>query len=109
MRSGALARLELTRDMVGNGWSMKRGTILVGSTKGGEYDRAYVAIIGFIDPESGRFVKLGGDVLGGDGAAGLKGKARQAHPSLRPRSASRDRTLTGWRVLLGAGFHPRRQ
>ena len=36
LRSGALARLELTRDMVGNGWSMKRGTILVGSTKGGE-------------------------------------------------------------------------
>jgi hypothetical protein len=77
LRSGALARLELTRDMVGNGWSMKRGTILVGSTKGGEYDRAYVAIIGFIDPESGKFVKLGGDVLGGDGAAGLKGKSRQ--------------------------------
>jgi hypothetical protein len=56
---------------------MKRGTILVGATKGGEYDRAYVAIIGFIDSESGKFVKLGGDVLGGDGAAGLKGKSRQ--------------------------------
>ena len=77
LRSGALARLELTRDMVGNGWSMKRGTILVGNTKGGEYDRAYVTIMGFIDPESGKFVKFGGDVLGGDGAAGLKGKARQ--------------------------------
>lgn len=77
LRSGAFARLELTRDMVGNGWSMKRGTILVGSTKGGEYDRAYVVIVGFIDPESGKLVKLGGDVLGGDGAAGLKGKSRQ--------------------------------
>ena len=77
LRSGALARLELTRDVVGNGWFMKRGTILVGNSKGGEYDRAYVAIIGFIDPESGKFVKLGGDVLGGDGAAGLKGKSRQ--------------------------------
>lgn len=77
LRSGALARLELTRDTVGHGWSMKRGTILVGTTKGGEYDRAYVTIIGFIDPESGKFVKVGGDVLGGDGAAGLKGKSRQ--------------------------------
>jgi len=77
LRSGALARLELTRDMVGNGWSMKRGTILVGTSKGGEYDRAYVGIMGFIDPESGKFVKLGGDVLGDDGAAGLKGKSRQ--------------------------------
>ena len=76
-RSGALARLELTRDMVGNGWSMKRGTILVGTTKGGEYDRAYVSLVGFIDPQSGKLVKLGGDILGGDGAAGLKGKSRQ--------------------------------
>jgi hypothetical protein len=77
LRSGALARLELTRDITGNGWSMARGTILVGTTKGSEYDRAYVSIVGFIDPESGKFVKLGGDVLGGDGAAGLKGKSRQ--------------------------------
>lgn len=77
LRSGALARFELTRDMAGNGWSMKRGTILVGTTKGGEYDRAYVSLVGFIDPQSGKLVKLGGDVLGGDGAAGLKGNSRQ--------------------------------
>ena len=77
LRSGALTRLELTRDMNGNGWSMKRGTILVGTSKGGEYDRAYVSIVGFIDPQSGKLVKLGGDVLGGDGGAGLKGKRRQ--------------------------------
>jgi hypothetical protein len=77
LRSGALARFEITRDMIGNGWSMKRGTILVGTTKGGEYDRAYVSVVGFIEPQSGKLVKLGGDVLGGDGAAGLKGKSRQ--------------------------------
>lgn len=77
LRSGALARLELTRDMVGNGWSMKRGTILVGTTKAGEYDRAYVSLVGFIDSQSGKLVKLGGEVLGGDGATGLKGKSRQ--------------------------------
>ena len=77
LRSGALTRLELTRDMHGNGWSLKRGTILVGTSKGGEYDRAYVSIVGFIDPQSGKLVKLGGDVLGGDGGAGLKGKRRQ--------------------------------
>lgn len=77
LRSGALARFELTRDIFGHGWSMRRGTILVGTTKGGEYNRAYVSIIGFIDPPSGKLVKLGGDVLGGDGATGLKGKSRQ--------------------------------
>src|SRR5258706_227485 len=77
LRSGALTRLELTRDMNGNGGSMKGGTILVGTSKGGEYGRAYVSIVGFIDPQSGKLVKLGGDVLGGDGGAGLKGKRRQ--------------------------------
>jgi hypothetical protein len=77
IRTGALTRLELTRDMNGNGWSMKRGTILVGTSKGGEYDRAYVSIVGFIDPQSGKLIKLGGDVLSGDGGAGLKGKRRQ--------------------------------
>jgi hypothetical protein len=87
LRSGALTRLELTRDINGNGWSMKRGTILVGTTRGGDYDRAYVSIVGFIDPQSGRLVKLGGDVLGGDGGAGLKGKRRQLD--------------SGWARMLG--------
>jgi len=87
LRSGALTRLEVTRDMKGEGWSMKRGTILVGTSKGGEYDRAYVSIVGFIDPQSGKLVKLGGDVLGGDGGAGLKGKRRQLE--------------SGWSRILG--------
>lgn len=87
LRSGALTRFEVTRDMKGDGWSMKRGTILVGTSKGGEYDRAYVSIVGFIDPQSGKLVKLGGDVLGGDGGVGLKGKRRQLE--------------SGWARILG--------
>lgn len=87
LRSGALTRLEVTRDMKGNGWSMKRGTILVGTSRGGEYDRAYVSVVGFIDTQSGKLVKLGGDVLGGDGGAGLKGKRRQLE--------------SGWARILG--------
>jgi hypothetical protein len=77
LRTGALVRFELTRETKGDGWSMKRGTLLVGTTKGGDFDRAYVSLIGFIDPQSGKLVKLGGDLLGGDGGAGLKGKRRQ--------------------------------
>ncbi len=77
LRNSALVRFELTRDMIGSGWSMKRGTILVGTTKGGEQNRAYISIVGFIDPESGGLVKLGGDVRGGDGATGLIGKSKQ--------------------------------
>lgn len=77
LRQGSLARFELTRDVRGEGWSMRKGTVLVGVNRGGEYDRAYVTLVGFIDAESGRFVKLTGDVLGGDGGAGLRGRRRQ--------------------------------
>lgn len=77
LRTGALTRLELTRDVKGEGWSMQRGTTLVGSVRGSQNDRAYVSLIGFIDPESHRLVKLSGDVLGGDGGSGLRGHKRK--------------------------------
>lgn len=77
LRAGALVRLQVTRDVTANGWSMKRGTILVGTTKGSEFDRAFVSLVGFIDPQTNKLVKLDGDLLGGDGAQGLKGKRRQ--------------------------------
>jgi hypothetical protein len=73
----SLSRLELTRDMRGQGWAMKKGTILIGQQQGSEVDRAYVSLTGFIDPDSGRFVRLSGDALGADGAPGLRGKRRQ--------------------------------
>jgi hypothetical protein len=76
LRSGSLARFELTREVRGQGWAMKKGTVLVGVSRGSEYDRAYLAIVGFIAPESGRFVKFTGDVLGGDGGAGMRGRRR---------------------------------
>jgi hypothetical protein len=74
LRNNSYARMELTRDCVGPGWSLPKGTILVGRTAGGEYDRAFVSIIGYIDPHDNRLVKLSGEVLGADGAAGLPGK-----------------------------------
>lgn len=76
LRSGSLTRFELTRDMRGQGWAMKKGTVIVGVGRGSEYDRAFVAFVGFIDSESGRFVKFTGDVLGGGGGAGLRGRRR---------------------------------
>jgi hypothetical protein len=77
LRNRALVRLELTRDMSGAGWFMKRGTVLVGTSEGTDVDRAHVSIIGFLDQQSGRFVKVGGDLLGNDGTPGIKGKRRQ--------------------------------
>src|SRR5262245_45102071 len=72
-----LARFELTRDVRGQGWQMRKGATIIGQQQGGEYDRAYVSLVGFIDPESKRFVKAQGEVLGVDGAPGLQGKRRQ--------------------------------
>ncbi|HEY6803721.1 MAG TPA: hypothetical protein VI306_09095 [Pyrinomonadaceae bacterium] len=77
LRTGSLVRLELTRETKGDGWSMKRGTILVGLAKGSDGDRAYMNLIGFIEPASGRLVKLGGELLGSDGGVGIKGKRRK--------------------------------
>ena len=77
LRSGGLARFELTRDVKGKGWTMLRGTVLVGALRGAEYDRAFVSLVGFIDSESGSFVKVSGDLLGGDGGIGIRGKRRK--------------------------------
>src|SRR6266540_246711 len=77
LRSGGLVRLELTRDVKGKGWSMPRGTVLIGALRGAEYDRAFVSLVGFIDSESGRFVKITGDLLGSDGGSGIRGKKRK--------------------------------
>ncbi len=73
----SLARLQLTRDVQGDGWTMRRGTTLIGQQQGSQLDRAFINLTGFIDPDSGKFVKLAGDTLGVDGAPGLKGKRRQ--------------------------------
>ena len=77
LRSGGLARFELTREVKGNGWAMPRGTVLVGALRGAEFDRAYVSLVGFIDTESGHFVKITGDLLGSDGGVGIRGKRRK--------------------------------
>ncbi len=77
LRTGALARLELLRDLRNEQWQLKRGTVLVGAVTGGELDRAYVQIKGFIEPDTQRFIKLEGELLGSDGGAGLRGKRRR--------------------------------
>jgi hypothetical protein len=74
LRNNSYARLELTRDSAGTGWSLPKGTVLVGRTTGSEYDRAFVNVIGYIDPRDNKLVKMSGDVLGNDGATGIPGK-----------------------------------
>jgi len=74
LRNNSYARLELTRDMTGNGWSLPKGTVLIGRTTGSEQDRAFVNVIGYIDPRENKLVSVTGDVLGSDGANGIPGK-----------------------------------
>lgn len=74
LRNNSYARLELIRDCAGTGWSLPKGTILVGRTSGSESDRAFVNVIGYIDPRDNRLVKMTGDVMGADGATGIAGK-----------------------------------
>jgi hypothetical protein len=74
LRNNSYARFELTRDIAGTGWSLPKGTILIGRTMGGDYDRAFVTVIGYIDLRDNKLVKMAGDVLGSDGAAGIPGQ-----------------------------------
>ena len=74
VRNNSYARLELTRDLKGEGWSLPKGTVLIGRTSGSELDRAFLNVIGYVDPRENRFVKMTGEVLGSDGGAGLQGK-----------------------------------
>jgi hypothetical protein len=74
LRNNSYARLELTRDISGNGWSLPKGTVLIGRTTGSEHDRAFVNVIGYIDPHENKLVTMAGDILGSDGANGIPGK-----------------------------------
>jgi hypothetical protein len=76
LRSETLVRMQLTRAMSGAGWSLRRGTELYGTVRGSDFEigRAYIALVGFIDAESGRLVRLEGNILGGDGTDGLRGR-----------------------------------
>jgi len=84
LRNASLARFELTRDLSGDGWSLKRGTVLIAQNQGSENDRAFLSLMGFIDPDTNRFIRLVGEVLGGDGGPGLKGKKRKFGGALMP-------------------------
>lgn len=74
--SGGFVRMELTRAVEGKGYAYPAGTMIVGNVRGGESVRAFVTIVGLIDPVSGELVRFSGDLLGRDGASGIDGKRR---------------------------------
>ncbi len=75
--SGGFVRMELTRPVEGNDFSYPAGTTVIGNVRGGESVRAFVTVIGLIDPASGELVKFSGELLGKDGASGIEGKRRR--------------------------------
>jgi hypothetical protein len=74
--SGGFVRMELTRPVEGKGYSYPAGTMIVGNVRSGESARAFVTVVGLIDPASGELVKFSGELLGRDGASGIEGKRR---------------------------------
>lgn len=74
--AGGYVRMELTRPVEGKGYKYPAGTLLVGNVRGGESTRAFVKVVGLIDPTSGEFLRLSGDLLGIDGASGVEGRRR---------------------------------
>ena len=75
--SGGLVRMELTRSISGKNYSYPAGTVLVGTLRGSEYKRAFISVVGMIDPGTGGLVKFEGEVMGNDGASGIVGRRRQ--------------------------------
>lgn len=74
--AGGLVRMELSRSVKKGEFSYPAGTVLVGRLRGSEYNRAFVSVVGAIDPKSGRLVKFEGEILGVDGASGVKGERK---------------------------------
>ncbi len=75
--SGGLVRMELTRTISGKNYSYPAGTVLVGTLRGSEYKRAFISVVGLIDPKTGGLVKFEGELMGNDGASGVVGRRRQ--------------------------------
>lgn len=77
LRPNGLVRLVVTRTVSGAGWTLPHGTIFVGRGAGDAGTRAYPQILGYVAPSGQGFVRLGGELSGTDGAAGLPGTRKR--------------------------------
>ncbi|MBC7932520.1 MAG: TrbI/VirB10 family protein, partial [Rubrivivax sp.] len=75
--SGGVVRFEVAYEKRGRGWVIPKGTEIVGVVRGSDRDRAFITMTGMIDPQTGKFVKLAGDLLGADGATGVRGERKR--------------------------------
>jgi hypothetical protein len=98
-------RLELTRDVAGDGWALPRGTQFYGMVQEGDTapGRALVTIVGFVTPASPRLVPLEGALLGRDGAAGMPGQRRHLDAGWRKTLKKMGRGVVDTLSALAAG------
>lgn len=75
--SGGVVRMELTQPIEGKGFSYPAGTTVIGNVRGGESVRAFVTVVGLIDPVSGELVRFTGELMGTDGASGINGERKR--------------------------------
>jgi hypothetical protein len=75
--SGGVVRMELTQPIEGKGYTYPAGTMLIGNLRGGESVRAFVSVVGLIDPASGELVKFSGELMGPEGASGIQGNRKR--------------------------------
>ena len=75
--SGGAVRMELTQPIEGKGYSYRAGTMLIGNLRGSESTRAFVSVVGLIDPASGELVKFSGELMGPEGASGIQGNRKR--------------------------------
>ena len=75
--SGGLARMMTTRAVEGDRYFLPKGTFFIGRVAGGEGNRLFIALVGYLDPQTGGLVALGGDVSGVDGGLGMIGKRQR--------------------------------
>lgn len=85
VRAAFYVRLQLKRDVAGPGWSLRRGTEFYGQLRGAETatGRAFVTVLGYIEPETNLWRELPGQLLGADGTEGLPGHTHKLNAGWR--------------------------
>ncbi len=104
IRQNSFVRMETSYDVERDGWKIAKGTRLIGRVTGSGSDRAFVDVVGFIDPESRKLVPVSGVVVGRDGGDGLPGERKKIDSekgAILRRMAANGVSILG---TLAAGF-----
>lgn len=109
VRQAGYARLQLTREVSGPGWTLRRGTEFYALAR--ETDtlpgRAGLSVLGYIDPVTQHWQDLSGQVLGADGADGLPGRTHRLNAGWRKTLRQAGDALRATLTALAGGLSRR--